>query len=267
MGYLDEAGLAALVGKVKGQMVELTAEEYAQIDPAIKNYDNKLYFVKNDVAGYQIDNEPVANSNGLVRSGGIYNWTSKIGSGTLTTTAQTLIPAVNEVNAKIGYTVNAMNEVNAKIGSTDISSIGDGTVTGAVNALNNGLEMHYRNYEALENEYATVDSSVVDTSQGYTVEIWNRDTEAYVQVSFNLKTAVNNNTTAVVLNFTNAITDLIHPTYRVFPGFIETGTYAGRSCVLHLDTWSDTKTLDMYNGLGGAIAAGTRMTFAFYVMQ
>lgn len=37
MGYLDEAGLAALVGKVKGQMVELTAEEYAQIDPAIKS--------------------------------------------------------------------------------------------------------------------------------------------------------------------------------------------------------------------------------------
>lgn len=97
MGYLDETGLAALVGKVKGQMVELTAEEYAQIDPAIKNYDNKLYFVKNDVAGYQIDNEPVANSEGLVKSGGIYNWTSKIGSGTLITTAQTLIPAVNEV--------------------------------------------------------------------------------------------------------------------------------------------------------------------------
>lgn len=97
MGYLDEAGLAALVGKVKGQMVELTAEEYAQIDPAIKNYDNKLYFVKNDVSGYQIDNEPVANSDGLVRSGGIYNWTSKIGSGSLITTAQTLIPAVNEL--------------------------------------------------------------------------------------------------------------------------------------------------------------------------
>lgn len=98
MGYLDEAGLAALVGKVKGQMVELTAEEYAQIDPAIKNYDNKLYFVKNDITGYQIDNEPVANSDGLVKSGGIYNWTSKIGSGTLTTTAKTLIPAVNELN-------------------------------------------------------------------------------------------------------------------------------------------------------------------------
>lgn len=47
----------------------------------------------------------------------------------------------------------------------------------------------------------------------------------------------------------------------------KTGTNAGRSCVLHLDTWSDTKILDMYNGLGGSIAAGTRMTFAFYVMQ
>ena len=97
MGYLDETGLAALVGKVKGQMVELTAEEYAQIDPAIKNYDNKLYFVKNAASGYTVDNEPTANSNNLVKSGGIYNWTSKIGSGTLITTAQTLIPAVNEV--------------------------------------------------------------------------------------------------------------------------------------------------------------------------
>jgi hypothetical protein len=149
MGYLDEAGLAALVGKVKGQMVELTAEEYAQIDPAIKNYDNKLYFVKNAEFGYTIDNEPTANSNNLVKSGGIYNWTSKIGSGTLTTNAKTLIPAVNEVNAKIGSTdissigdgtlSGAVNEVNAKIGSTDISSIGDGTLSGAVNELDNGL--------------------------------------------------------------------------------------------------------------------------------
>lgn len=267
MGYLDEAGLAALVGKVKGQMVELTAAEYAQIDPAIKNYDNKLYFVKDGTYTYPIDDEPTSGSTGLVKSGGVYNWTSKIGSGSLTTTAKTLIPAVNEVNTKIESTENAMDEVNTKIGSADISSIGDGTVTGAIDAMNTGLEMHYRNYEALENEYATINTSIIDTAQDYTVEIWNRSTEAYVQVSFNLKTAVTNGTTAVVLNFTSEITDLIHPTYRVFPGFIETGTYAGRSCVLHLNTWSDTKVLDMYNGLGGSIAAGTRMTFAFYVMQ
>jgi len=101
MAYLDEAGLAALVGKVKGQMVELTAEEYAQIDPAKKNYDNKLYFVKDEAYAYPIDNEPTANSDFLVKSGGVYNWTSKIGSGALTTTAKTIIPAVNEVNAKV----------------------------------------------------------------------------------------------------------------------------------------------------------------------
>lgn len=123
MGYLDEAGLAALVGKVKGQMVELTAEEYAQIDPAIKNYDNKLYFVKNDVSGYQIDNEPVANSDGLVRSGGIYNWTSKIGSGSLTTTAQTLIPAVNEVKNGLDNLVTTTGELENDIDAISCSAI------------------------------------------------------------------------------------------------------------------------------------------------
>ena len=105
MAYLDEAGLAALVGKVKGQMVELTAEEYAQIDPAKKNYDNKLYFVKDEAYTYPIDNEPTANSDFLVKSGGVYNWTSKIGSGALTTNAKTLIPAVNELNNKLNNVI------------------------------------------------------------------------------------------------------------------------------------------------------------------
>ncbi len=124
MAYLNEDGLETLVGKIKGQVIELTSAEYRQL-PATKNTDNKLYFVNDEAYAYQIDDEPTSGSTGLVKSGGVYNWTSKIGSGTLTTTAQTLIPAVNELNAKIG--------------STDISSIGDGTVTGAVDALNNGL--------------------------------------------------------------------------------------------------------------------------------
>lgn len=126
MGYLNEDGLETLVGKIKGQAIELTSAEYRQL-PATKNTDNKLYFVTDEAYAYQIDDEPTANSSGLVKSGGVYNWTSKIGSGTLTTTAQTLIPAVNEVNAKIG--------------STDISAIGDGTLTGAVDALNAGLDV------------------------------------------------------------------------------------------------------------------------------
>ena len=124
MGYLNEDGLETLVGKIKGQVIELTSAEYRQL-PATKNTDNKLYFVTDEAYAYQIDDEPTSGSSGLVKSGGVYNWTSKIGSGTLTTTAQTLIPAVNELNAKIG--------------STDISTIGDGTVTGAVDALNKGL--------------------------------------------------------------------------------------------------------------------------------
>ena len=124
MAYLNEDGLETLVGKIKGQVIELTSAEYRQL-PATKNTDNKLYFVNDEAYAYQIDDEPTSGSSGLVKSGGVYNWTSKIGSGTLTTTAQTIIPAVNELNAKIG--------------STDISSIGDGTVTGAVDALNNGL--------------------------------------------------------------------------------------------------------------------------------
>lgn len=123
MAYLNEDGLETLVGKIKGQVIELTSAEYRQL-PATKNTDNKLYFVNDEAYAYQIDDEPTSGSSGLVKSGGVYNWTSKIGSGTLTTTAQTLIPAVNEVNAKIG--------------STDISTIGDGTLTGAIDALNNG---------------------------------------------------------------------------------------------------------------------------------
>ena len=129
MGYLDEAGLAALVGKVKGQMVELTAEEYAQIDPAIKNYDNKLYFVKNDVTGYQIDEEPISGSTGLVKSGGVYNWTSKIGSGSLTTTAKTLIPAVNEVNEGLTEVNEGLTEVTDSIVYRSFTVMGNGTTS------------------------------------------------------------------------------------------------------------------------------------------
>lgn len=159
-------------------------------------------------------------------------------------------------------------KVTAEIVVGDTLTVGTNIESTTVGSqLSELSEMHYRNYEALETEYATVNASIVDTSKDYTVEIWNRSTEAYVQVSFNLKTAVSNSSTAVVLNFTSKITELIHPTYRVYPGFIESGTYAGRSCVLHLNTWSDTKVLDMYNVLGGNIAAGTRLTFAFYVMQ
>ena len=97
MAYLNEDGLETLVGKIKGQVVELTSAEYRQL-PASKNTDNKLYFVNDETYSYQIDDEPTSGSTGLVKSGGVYNWTSKIGSGTLTTTAKTIIPAINELN-------------------------------------------------------------------------------------------------------------------------------------------------------------------------
>ena len=101
MGYLNEDGLATLVGKVKGQVVQLTAAEYRQIPAETKNTDNKIYFVEDDDYAYAIDNEPTLNSENLVKSGGVYNYTSKIGTGALTTTAQTLIPAVNELKAAL----------------------------------------------------------------------------------------------------------------------------------------------------------------------
>lgn len=141
MAYLNEDGLETLVGKIKGQVIELTSAEYRQL-PATKNTDNKLYFVNDEAYAYQIDDEPTSGSSGLVKSGGVYNWTSKIGSGTLTTTAQTIIPAVNELNAKIG--------------STDISTIGDGTVTGAVSELNNGL-MKKTTFTGTTDEYGRLD--------------------------------------------------------------------------------------------------------------
>ena len=108
MGYLNEDGLATLVGKVKGQVVQLTAAEYRQIPAETKNTDNKIYFVEDDDYAYAIDNEPTLNSENLVKSGGVYNYTSKIGTGALTTTAQTLIPAVNELKAAVDTLNNGL---------------------------------------------------------------------------------------------------------------------------------------------------------------
>lgn len=100
MGYLNEDGLATLVGKVKGQVVQLTSAEYRNL-PASKNSDNKTYFVTDEDYAYAIDDKPTLNSDNLVKSGGVYTYTSKIGSGTLSTTAQTIIPAINELDAEI----------------------------------------------------------------------------------------------------------------------------------------------------------------------
>jgi hypothetical protein len=100
MGYLNEDGLATLVGKVKGQMVQLTSEQYRNL-PSSKNTDNKIYFVEDEDYARAIDNEPTLNSGNFVKSGGVYTYTSKIGTGSLTTTAKTLIPAVNELKNSI----------------------------------------------------------------------------------------------------------------------------------------------------------------------
>ncbi len=88
-----------------------------------------------------------------------------------------------------------------------------------------------------------------------------------MQVSFTVKTKINNSSTVKPINFTSRITELLSATYRTFPGFIESGTYAGRSCVLHLDTWNDAKSLEIYNCLGGAIPVGSVMTLSFFVMK
>lgn len=124
MGYLNEDGLATLVGKVKGQVVQLTAAEYRQIPAETKNTDNKIYFVEDDDYAYAIDNEPTLNSENLVKSGGVYNYTSKIGTGALTTTAQTLIPAVNELKADIATLSTALTSVEEQLISTvNITSV------------------------------------------------------------------------------------------------------------------------------------------------
>ena len=107
MGYLNEDGLATLVGKVKGQVVQLTSAEYRNL-PSSKNSDNKTYFVTDEDYAYAIDDEPTLNSDNLVKSGGVYTYTSKIGSGTLTTTAQTIIPAINELDAAIDTIKNGL---------------------------------------------------------------------------------------------------------------------------------------------------------------
>ena len=117
MGYLNEDGLATLVGKVKGQVVQLTSAEYRNL-PSSKNSDNKTYFVTDEDYAYAIDDEPTLNSDNLVKSGGVYTYTSKIGSGTLTTTAQTIIPAINELDAAIDTIKNGLTYSVASINTT-----------------------------------------------------------------------------------------------------------------------------------------------------
>ena len=121
MAYLNEDGLETLVGKIKGQVIALTSAEYRQL-PETKNSDNKLYFVSDETYSYQIDDEPTSGSAGLVKSGGVYNWTSKIGSGTLTTNAKTLIPAVNEINA-------GLTNVTDSIVYRNFTVMGNGTTS------------------------------------------------------------------------------------------------------------------------------------------
>ena len=113
MGYLNEDGLATLVGKVKGQVVQLTSAEYRNL-PSSKNSDNKTYFVTDEDYAYAIDDEPTLNSDNLVKSGGVYTYTSKIGSGTLTTTAQTIIPAINELDAAIDTIKNGLENLTTR---------------------------------------------------------------------------------------------------------------------------------------------------------
>ena len=140
MGYLNEDGLATLVGKVKGQVVQLTQAEYMQIPDSEKNFNNKIYFVEDEEFSWKIDDEPTLNSDGLAKSGGIYTYTSKIGSGTLSTTAQTIIPAINELDAKIGSgtlsttaqtLIPAVNEV-----VTGLSNVLKSTTLGSGSDLN-----------------------------------------------------------------------------------------------------------------------------------
>lgn len=121
MGYLNEDGLATLVGKVKGQVVQLTSAEYRNL-PASKNSDNKTYFVTDEDYAYAIDDEPTLNSDNLVKSGGVYTYTSKIGSGTLTTTAQTIIPAINELKASVNTLNTGLNNVQNKFFNGSFSS-------------------------------------------------------------------------------------------------------------------------------------------------
>ncbi len=140
MGYLNEDGLATLVGKIKGQVVQLTSAEYDQIPAETKNSDDKLYLVEDQNFGLDIDSEPVANSKNPVASGGVYAYTSKIGSGSLTTTAKTIIPAINELDAAIDEMSSVFINVKS-FGVTGNGSTDD--TTNIQSALNSGAGMYY----------------------------------------------------------------------------------------------------------------------------
>jgi len=122
MGYVNEDDTLELIRCIKGQMVELTAAQYAEL-PASEKNNGSIYFVTDEDGGLHLDDEPMANSGRAVKSGGIYTYTSKIGSGSLTTNAQTLIPAVNELKNDLKPTI-----VNQ---TTDISATSTFSCTGA----------------------------------------------------------------------------------------------------------------------------------------
>jgi len=168
MGYLNEDGLATLVGKVKGQVVQLTAAEYRQIPAETKNTDNTLYFVEDDDYAYAIDSEPTLNSENLVKSGGVYNYTSKIGTGALTTTAQTIIPAVNELKAAVDTNTSDIATLNNGLTYVDSDQL---TITANANSNNIGTV----NFGNRLNGYTVL---------GYSVQTDSVSGSWYVQVSY-----------------------------------------------------------------------------------
>ena len=57
---------------------------------------------------------------------------------TVSTQASNTAATVGTHTTQIGSLSNSVNTINGRLGNTDISSIGDGTVTGALDALNQG---------------------------------------------------------------------------------------------------------------------------------
>lgn len=94
------------------------------------------------------------------------------------------------------------SDINTKIGTTDISSVGDGTITGAVSALNNGLT-HLYHVETCSLKNCTISADTYQTFNVPTVEVAGFKPISLVGFWTDNSASGGGNTTSVMFNNLN----------------------------------------------------------------
>lgn len=136
-------GLPQWIAADKPKFLTDINNAYSTIDTQLKN--------ANDTANTAADNATSALSIAGQAA------TTAEGAATVAGQAAALAQSVNEL----------VGTLNAKMGTTSIATIGDGTVTGAIDALNTTNSGLNTRITALEGKYTTEDNSVSVSSAGY----------------------------------------------------------------------------------------------------